>query len=245
MCLRMKSGPIPQRLLVRESLASQVRPDEWLPVSRTGIKFYGEFFGVPYPYKKMDLVLVPDFNWGGMENIANITLTEKSIKKGDHTREERKHIAELVLHEVAHMWFGDLVTMRWWDDLWLNESFASLMEGVSLTKTTYPDGWRSFFTGEKLWAYTTDDKVTSHPIESLVNDTSQANSEFDGITYGKGAFGAQMADVIVAVERRKFRLGLMPYFEKHQRIRMRFWLTLSESCQRRPVRIWTSGRNSG
>jgi len=210
-----KSSTYPTRVLVRQSLASQVHTDEWFPVIRQGLKFYNEFFGINYPYKKMDFVIEPDYNHGGMENVAAITVTESVIKKGPHTRAERARLGSLILHEMAHMWFGDLVTMKWWNDLWLNESFASIMSSVAMSKTSFPqEGWRDFFQGDKRWAYDTDDRVTTHAIQSQVTDTSQAGNQFDGITYGKGA--SVLKQMMFFIGEDKFRAGLKTYFEKHQ-----------------------------
>lgn len=210
-----KSAAYPTRVLVRQTLASQVHTEEWFPVIRQGLKFYNEFFGVNYPYKKMDFVIEPDYNHGGMENVAAITVTESRIKKGPHTRAERARLGSLILHEMAHMWFGDLVTMKWWNDLWLNESFASIMSSVAMSKTSFPqEGWRDFFQGDKRWAYDTDDRVTTHAIQSQVTDTSQAGNQFDGITYGKGA--SVLKQMMFFIGEDKFRAGLKTYFEKHQ-----------------------------
>jgi aminopeptidase N len=209
-----KKADFPTRIFIRQSLADQIRPEEWFPPAKAGLKFYGEFFGITYPYKKLDLVLVPEFNWGGMENIAAITLTESEVKKGAHTREQKLKIAGLLLHEIAHQWFGDLVTMKWWDDLWLNESFATFMESLSLPKAGFQaEAARDFF-HDKLWAYATDDRVTTHPIAGVITDTSQAESQFDGITYGKGA--SVMKQLMYLITEEKFRDGVREHFKAHR-----------------------------
>jgi aminopeptidase N len=213
--LEDKSATYPMRLFVRQTMAAQVHPDEWFPIARAALKFYGEFFSTPYPYKKMDLVIVPDFEPSGMENVAAIALTERDLKKGQHTHAERTHIASLVMHEIAHMWFGDLVTTKWWNDLWLNESFATIMASLAMSKTSFgQEGWRDFFQHDKLWAYDNDDKVTTHPIQGEVQDTIQADSQFDGITYGKGA--SVLKQMMFFIGEDKFRAGLKTYFDHHR-----------------------------
>ncbi len=189
---------------------------------------------------------------GGDENVGAITLTEREVSKGAHTRDERIRIASLILHEVAHMWFGDLVTMKWWDDLWLNESFATFMVGLAMPRAGYPgEGWRDFYSGMKEWAYFTDDKVTSHPIASDCNDTSQANSEFDGITYGKGA-SIIKKQLMYLLSEQKFKSGLHNYFVKHRdgnAVLADFIGELSTAA-RKPLDFWskqwlkTSGLNT-
>lgn len=235
-----KTAATPTRLMVRQSLAPQVRTDEWFPVARSAFKFYSEFFGVNYPYKKMDFVIVPDFSAGGMENIGAITITERMLKKGLHTRAERAHLANLLTHEMAHMWFGDLVTMKWWNDLWLNESFATIMASMAMSKTSFAqEGWRGFFQHDKLWAYDADDRVTTHAIQSEVTDTIQADSQFDGITYGKGA--SVLKQMMFFIGEDKFRAGLKNYFDQHRDGNAElsdFISALSEASQK-PLEHWS------
>lgn len=183
-----KSGSVPMRLFARQSLAKFVDAPYWFDVTKRGFDYYQAYFGVPYPFVKYDQVIVPEFNAGAMENVAAVTFSERFVHRGHITDAQKRGLANTILHEQAHMWFGDYVTMQWWDDLWLNESFASLMAHKAMAdglKT--PLMWRDFFNGLKTWAYWEDQLVTTHPITTTVTDTDSALANFDGITYGKGA----------------------------------------------------------
>ena len=179
---------IPMRLMARQSLAEFVAVDEWFDVSRRGLQYYADYFGVPYPFSKYDQLIVPDFAIGAMENIAAVTFYEKTVQRQESDRGERENRANTILHEMAHMWFGDLVTHDWWNGLWLNESFATQMAAMAELETTeFTDTWHGFFTGAKQLAYRADSRVTTHPIEVPVNSTADFFSVFDSITYEKGS----------------------------------------------------------
>jgi aminopeptidase N len=206
---------IPLRLFARQSLASHVDVEEWFDLTRRGFKFYQDYFATPYPFQKYDQILVPDFNWGGMENVGAVTFNERRyVFRGKPTLTERERRASTILHEMAHMWFGDLVTMKWWDDLWLNESFATYAATVALTEATeYAGAWETFFTRAKAGAYYEDGLKTTHPIAFRVPDTEQTAANFDGITYGKGA--STLKQLVYVISRDKFRAGLKDYFDGH------------------------------
>jgi aminopeptidase N len=211
---RGQAGQTPLRLFARQSLAKYVQADEWLKITRQGLEFYPRYFGYPYPFAKYDQVIVPDFNAGAMENVAAVTFSEDAVVRGGPTAEQREDAANTILHEMAHMWFGDLVTMHWWNDLWLNESFATYMADLALSEATeYKQSWVSFFANLKHWAYWEDGLVTTHAIEGPVADTDQAKSVFDGISYGKGASVLKQLAYFVGED--KFRAGVQAYFKQH------------------------------
>jgi aminopeptidase N len=208
------AGAVPLRLFARESLARYVQADEWLDVTRRGLDFYGTYFGIPYPFAKYDQLIVPDFNEGAMENVGAVTFGERYVSRSTQTLEEREQAADVILHEMAHMWFGDLVTMKWWDGLWLNESFATYMAALSRARATrFPLAWQTFFGDMKSWAYTEDQRATTHPIEAEVPDTGQAFANFDGITYGKGASVLKQLAFLLGED--KFRDGVRLYLKDH------------------------------
>ena len=207
-----KSGDIPLRLFARKSLAKYVEAKEWLDITDRGLKFYGGYFGVPYAFGKYDQVIVPDFNEGAMENIGAVMFTEDEVYRGAPTRRQRLSRADTILHEMAHQWFGDLVTMKWWDDLWLNESFATYLAHLALVPAGYPESWQAFFL-MKPWAYRQDELVTTHPIEADARDTDIAFSNFDGITYGKGASSLKQIAYLLGDE--AFRKGVGLYLKNH------------------------------
>ncbi len=208
------AGAIPLRLFARESLAKYVPAGEWLELTRQGLDFYGAYFDLPYPFKKYDQILVPDFNEGAMENVGAVTFGERYVSRSTQTLEEREETADTILHEMAHMWFGDLVTMKWWNGLWLNESFATYMSALAQSRATrYTRSWQSFFAAEKQWAYETDQRATTHPIEGDVADTGHAFADFDGITYGKGASVLKQLAYLLGEE--KFRDGVRLYLKEH------------------------------
>ena len=179
---------LPIRLMARQSLARFVAVDEWLDVTKRGLKYYGEYFDIPYPFKKYDQLIVPDFNIGAMENIAAVTFTEGYVQRQPSDRSQRENRASVILHEMAHMWFGNLVTHDWWNGLWLNESFATQMAAMASAATTeFKDTWHGFFTNAKSLAYARDSKVTTHPIEVPVDSTNDFFTVFDAITYQKGS----------------------------------------------------------
>lgn len=209
-----QAGSVPMRLLARESLAKYVVTKDWFTFTRQGLEFFPKYFGYPYPYKKYDQVIVPEFNSGAMENVAAVTFSERFISRGPMSERNRRGMANTILHEMAHMWFGDLVTMKWWNDLWLNESFATYMAHLALAEATEfkSTAWRSFY-GTKDWAYWEDQLVTTHPIEAQVPDTRQAFANFDGITYGKGASVLKQVAYFIGPDR--FQKGVQSYFKKY------------------------------
>ncbi len=205
---------IPMRLFARKSLASYVDAREWLKVTQQGLDFFGVQFGFPYPFAKYDQVIVPDFNSGAMENAGAVTFSENFVSRTRMTQDQKQNRANVILHEMAHMWFGDLVTMRWWNGLWLNESFATFMAAFALEQATeFKNSWQTFFAGTKQWAYWEDQLVTTHPIESTVPNTDQAKAIFDGIVYGKGASTLKQLNYYLGSE--DFREGLQRYFQRY------------------------------
>ncbi|MBI4375318.1 MAG: aminopeptidase N [Elusimicrobia bacterium] len=205
------AGKIPLRLMARRSLARHVEPEEWFRVTRQGLEFFGKYFDYPYPFGKYDQVIVPDFNYGAMENVAAVTFSEDFVRRGKPRKDEREALAGTILHEMAHMWFGDLVTMRWWNGLWLNESFATYMAAMAAFEATeFKEAWQSF-SGIKRWAYWEDQQPTTHPIDGPVPDTMSAFTRFDGITYGKGA--AALKQLAFALGPEAFRDGVRAYLK--------------------------------
>ena len=205
---------IPLGFYCRGSLAQYLDEDELFEVTRQGLDFYADFFGYPYAFHKYDQVFVPEFNFGAMENVGAITHSERMVFRDPPTENQRLGRAEVILHEMAHMWFGDLVTMRWWNDLWLNESFATYMAYLALSEATrFQSAWLAFNNGMKAWAYRQDQLVTTHPIAGQVPDTDATFLNFDGITYGKGA--AVLKQLVATVGVEDFRDGMRRYFQRH------------------------------
>ena len=208
------AGGIPIRLFARQSLAPYVPFEEWFEFTRQGLEFYARYFGIPYPFGKYDQLIVPDFNIGAMENVAAVTFAERYVQRGPSTRFDSERRAGVILHEMAHMWFGDLVTKRWWNGLWLNESFATYMASLAKSEATrFRGAWHGFFLASKLSAYQADGLVTTHPIEVAVPSTTEFFSVFDAITYGKGASVLkQLTHFAGAAE---FRAGVSAYLKEH------------------------------
>lgn len=211
---KSNANGIPLRLFARESLAKYVDADALFDITRKGLDYFSVFFGYPFPYSKYDQIIVPEFNHGGMENVAAVTLSENTIFKTKTTQDQLRRRANLILHEMAHMWFGDLVTMRWWNGLWLNESFASFLASLAVEQTTPFGGThQSFFNGLKRSAYQEDQWVTSHPIEVAVPDSEAATAQFDAITYGKGASVLKQLNYYLGED--DFKEGIQRYFQKY------------------------------
>ncbi len=209
-----KAGKIPLRLFARQSLAEAVDVDAWFTYTRQGLAFYQRYFDIPYPFGKYDQLIVPDFNIGAMENAAAVTFTEGYVWRGEATQSQRESLAGVILHEMAHMWFGDLVTKKWWNGLWLNESFATLMATMAKVEATeFEDAWHSFYLHSKRSAYHADGLVTTHPIEVPVNNTADFFEVFDAITYGKGA--SVLKQLSYSVGEADFRDGVRKYLKQH------------------------------
>jgi len=205
---------IPLGVWSRRSIASFVDADEMFRITGQGMDFYADLFARPYPFAKYDQLFVPEFNAGAMENAGAVTFTEQYVFRDPPTETQRLSRAETILHELAHMWFGDLVTMRWWDDLWLNESFATYVSNLALSEATRFEGaWRAFHADLKRWGYQADDRSTTHPISGIVADTDATFYNFDGITYGKGA--AVLKQLVAWIGRDAFAAGLRTYFDRH------------------------------
>ena len=205
---------VPLGFYCRRSLVRHLDEDELFEVTKQGLDFFGEFFDYAYPFGKYDQIFVPEFNFGAMENIGAVTHSERMVFRDPPTDNQRLGRAEVLLHEMAHMWFGNLVTMRWWNDLWLNESFATYMAYLALVEATrFGTAWQAFNSGMKAWAYRQDQLVTTHPIAGQVRDTDETFLNFDGITYGKGA--AVLKQLVAAVGMGGFREGMRIYFRRH------------------------------
>ena len=205
---------VPLGFYCRRSLVRHLDEGELFEVTKQGLDFFGEFFDYAYPFGKYDQIFVPEFNFGAMENIGAVTHSERMVFRDPPTDNQRLGRAEVLLHEMAHMWFGNLVTMRWWNDLWLNESFATYMAYLALVEATrFQTAWQAFNSGMKAWAYRQDQLVTTHPIAGQVRDTDETFLNFDGITYGKGA--AVLKQLVAAVGMDGFREGMRIYFRRH------------------------------
>ncbi|MBI2501406.1 MAG: aminopeptidase N [Deltaproteobacteria bacterium] len=210
-----QADSIPLRLFARQSIAPYVEVEEWFKITRQGFTFYQTYFDIPYPFKKYDQLIVPDFNSGAMENIGAVTFSERYVERGKSTEKQREKKASVILHEMSHMWFGNLVTMRWWNDLWLNESFATYLATLAIEGATeFKNGWLSFLESYKHWGYYEDDLTTHHPVEVASPDTEQAFTYFDGITYGKGASLLKQLDFYLGSN--KFREGVRKYLKENQ-----------------------------
>jgi len=205
---------IPLGLYCRASLREFLVADELFLLTKQGFEFYHRVFGSRYPFGKYDQLFVPEFNAGAMENAGAVTILEDYLFRSKVTDAAYHIRADTVLHEMAHMWFGDLVTMRWWDDLWLNESFATYMATLSLVEATrYTDAWTSFTNSEKTWAYRQDQLPSTHPIAADIGDIPDVLVNFDGITYAKGA--SVLKQLVAWVGQDAFFAGVRAYFSRH------------------------------
>ncbi len=212
--VRDEHDGIPLGIYCRQSLASFLDPDEIFEVTRQGLDYFHREFGVRYPFAKYDQLFVPEFKAGAMENAGCVTFVEAYVFRSRVTDTYREARSETILHEMAHMWFGDLVTMRWWDDLWLNESFAT-WAGISAQAdaTRWTRAWTTFAQAWKAWAYRQDQLPSTHPISADIPDIQAVQVNFDGITYAKGA--AVLKQLVAHVGRENFLAGLRRYFGQH------------------------------
>ncbi|GAA4483094.1 aminopeptidase N [Microbacterium panaciterrae] len=205
---------VPLAAFCRASMAAHFDADEILRITAQGLDFFADAFAFPYPWGKYDQIFVPEYNIGAMENPGLVTFTESYLFRGAATRAQRQARANTILHEMAHMWFGDLVTMTWWDDLWLKESFADYMGAhASAAATEFTEAWVSFANRRKAWAYTQDQLPSTHPIVADIPDLEAAKLNFDGITYAKGA--AVLKQLVAFVGEEAFFAGARAYFTKH------------------------------
>jgi aminopeptidase N len=209
-----RTNDIPLGLFCRQSLAEFLDAAELFDLTKRGFVFFEDAFGSPYPFSKYDQLFVPEFNAGAMENAGAVTFLEDYVFRSKVTAAAYERRAVTLLHEMAHMWFGDLVTMRWWDDLWLNESFAEYVStlGTELA-TRYNTVWASFANVEKTWAYRQDQLPSTHPIASDIGDLAAVRANFDGITYAKGA--SVLKQLVAWVGQDEFLAGCRDYFERH------------------------------
>jgi aminopeptidase N len=207
-------GDIPLGLYCRKSLEEFMDHERLFTQTKQGFGFYHKNFGVPYAFGKYDQLFVPEFNAGAMENAGAVTFLEDYVFRSKVTRASYERRAETVLHEMAHMWFGDLVTMAWWDDLWLNESFATFASVLCQAEATeFTEAWTTFANVEKSWAYRQDQLPSTHPVAADIPDLAAVEVNFDGITYAKGASVLKQLVAYVGLE--EFLAGLRDYFRDH------------------------------
>lgn len=205
---------IPLGVFSRASLSQYLDSDYIFEKTRQGFAFFEKEFNYPYPFEKYDQLFVPEFNAGAMENAGAVTFTESYVFRGKVTDAIRERRVVTILHELAHMWFGDLVTMKWWNDLWLNESFAEYASTLATAEATeWKHAWTTFTALEKSWAYRQDQLPSTHPIVAEINDLDDVLVNFDGITYAKGA--SVLKQLVAWVGQEHFMAGVASYFQKH------------------------------
>jgi len=206
---------IPMGIYCRKSLFQHLDADEIFLVTKQGFEYFERVFGLAYAFDKYDQIAVVDFNWGAMENAGCVTFREELLVFRSKVTERMYNArANTILHEMAHMWFGDLVTMKWWDDLWLNESFAEWSSYLALVEATrFKNSWAGFNAERKNWAYRQDQLSSTHPIAADMVDIETVKANFDGITYAKGA--SVLHQLVAHVGRDNFIAGLQVYFAKH------------------------------
>ncbi|MCW4460050.1 aminopeptidase N [Microbacterium sp. MPKO10] len=231
---------VPLGVLCRASLAEHLDADEIIEVTRQGLDFFTDSFDYAYPWGKYDQIFVPEYNLGAMENPGLVTFAEGYVFRGASTDAQHEGRANTLLHEMAHMWFGDLVTMQWWDDLWLKESFADYMGALAAAEATrFSEAWVTFANRRKAWAYLQDQLPTTHPIVADIVDLEAAKLNFDGITYAKGA--AVLKQLVAFVGRDAFFEGARRYFREHAfgNTTLDDLLVQLEETSGRDVRAWS------
>ncbi len=206
---------IPMGIYCRKSMMQYLDPDDIFLITKQGFEYFEKTFGLAYPFEKYDQIAVVDFNFGAMENAGAVTFREDVLVFRSHVPEKAYLArANTILHEMAHMWFGDMVTMSWWDDLWLNESFAEWSSYLALSEATrFKGAWSEFNCARKNWAYRQDQLSSTHPIIADMVDMEAVNANFDGITYAKGA--SVLHHLVAHVGRPQFIAALQTYFAKH------------------------------
>ncbi len=205
---------IPLGLFTRASLARYAEPEVMFETVRAGLEFYEAAFGVPYPYGKYDQIFVPEYNWGAMENVGAVTFNESYLFRARVSDARREQRAIVVLHELSHMWFGNSVTMKWWNDLWLNESFATWASTLATSQITEFTGvWATFASDEKTHAAEQDQLPSTHPIVAEIDDLADVEVNFDAITYDKGA--SVLKQLVAWVGLVAFQRGVGAYLTAH------------------------------
>ncbi len=206
---------IPLGIYARKSFFKYVDAENIFEVTKQGFAYFEKTFGLAYPFGKYDQIAVAEYNWGAMENVGCVTFHEDVlIFRSKVTERNYVSRATTIHHEMAHMWFGDLVTMKWWEDLWLNESFAEWASYQSVSESTkYKEAWTEFNSLRKNWAYRVDQLTTTHPIATEMEDLDAVRTNFDGISYAKGA--SVLQQLVAHVGRDNFIKGLRLYFSKH------------------------------
>ncbi|MFD9436846.1 aminopeptidase N [Streptomyces sp. NPDC060002] len=228
---------IPLGAMCRKGLAPHFDSADVFLVTKQGLDFFHDHFDYPYPFGKYDQAFVPEYNLGAMENPGLVTFREEYIFRGKVTQASYEARANVILHEMAHMWFGDLVTMVWWDDLWLKESFADFMGTfANVGATRFTDAWITFANRRKAWAYRADQLPSTHPVTADIRDLQDAKLNFDGITYAKGA--SVLKQLVAYVGQDAFLEGARRYFKRHAYGNTRLGDLLSVLAE-------TSGRDMG
>ena len=249
--VRSEHKGLPLALYARRSLEAYLDSEEIFAITKSGLDFFGERFGILYPFSKYDQAFVPEFSAGAMENAGLVTFNERYLFRSKVSEASKEGRANTILHEMAHMWFGDLVTMRWWDDLWLNESFADFMASYALKGATrFQNAWAHFANTEKAQALLQDQMSTTHPIVAHYPDTESVRLGFDAITYQKGA--SVLKQLMAYVEEEAFFSGLKRYLQTHALGNAEFadFLAALEQSSGRDLKGWarawlqTSGVNT-
>ena len=232
---------IPLRLLARRSLMPHLDAANLFDITRRGFAYFEAEFDRAYPFDKYDQIFAPEYNMGAMENVGAVTFNETYVFRGKVTEAHVERRALTVLHELAHMWFGNLVTMRWWDDLWLNESFAEWASTACQAEATdWSDAWTTFATAEKAWAYDQDQRSSTHPVVAPIRDLADVFVNFDGITYAKGA--SVLKQLVAYVGREAFTTALRSYFDgyAYANTTLADLLAELETASGRPLNEWSA-----
>jgi len=209
-----RRGTVPLGIFCRRSMLEHLDADNVFDCTKRGFAFFEKEFDCAYPFEKYDQLFTPEYNMGAMENAGAVTVNEIYVFRGKVTEAMVERRALTLLHELAHMWFGNLVTMKWWNDLWLNESFAEWASTTCQAEATrWETAWTTFGTSEKAWAYRQDQLSSTHPIVAPIRDLEDVEVNFDGITYAKGA--SVLKQLVAYVGREPFVAGLRAYFAKH------------------------------
>jgi aminopeptidase N len=238
--VRQDHRGIPLGVYCRQSLAQYLDPDEIFEITRRGLDFFERRFGHRYPFGKYDQLYVPEFSAGAMENAGCVTFNERRLFRSKVTEARRMDRAQTILHEMAHMWFGDLVTMKWWDDLWLNESFAEYVGYLAVAEATrFKTVWTEFAVATKEGARRQDQLPTTHPIVADIPDVEAIKLNFDSITYNKGA--SALKQLVSWVGEEAFFKGVDAYFTAHAygNIELGDFLDAMESASGRDMTAWS------